>query len=316
MHTIERHINYLIQTDGCVDVPHIGTFTRYRQSAVIVNDTITPPTENIVFQANANDGKSLIASVAKANDITIEKATGIVGDKCTDIYDSLENGSVDFGDVGMLSYRRGSIIHTPANSRPIVNYPILELKPLHAEKSEQNPELPKYAQTQEVHESFLRSLHRTASSAAAIAILALITFIVTQLPHNNTEAQQASFGIDTTLPVTAVGTTLPTIAEQDASLILIFNTPADASCAVEYPVQNESPVQAPDENRYCMVVASLASLSEAQRFMSAHQGLSLLEKDGRYRVYAASAPTWDELMRIADTDKIFERFPSAWICRR
>ena len=44
--------------------------------------------------------------------------------------------------------------------------------------------------------------------------------------------------------------------------------------------------------------------------------LHVLENDGRYRVYALSGNTINDVKAQAAAEGLFERFPGAWVCRR
>lgn len=69
-------------------------------------------------------------------------------------------------------------------------------------------------------------------------------------------------------------------------------------------------------DRYCLVVASLQSMSQAEKFVKEHSDveLGILEKDGKYRVYAATGSTTNEALRAKDDDEIGRRFADAWVC--
>lgn len=69
-------------------------------------------------------------------------------------------------------------------------------------------------------------------------------------------------------------------------------------------------------DRYCLVVASLTSMDEAEKYMQAHRGLNLLVQDGKYRVYAATANSSTALRNAARNAGLFARYPGAWVCTR
>ncbi len=162
----------------------------------------------------------------------------------------------------------------------------------------------------------MRSLSRTASSAAAVAILILITFITSQLPgrRGGGEPLNATFGVETTAiaPSDALiprpGTSAPTV------LYLVTNTPADA--VIEVTPEPEPLMVADDP--YVLVVASLANDGEVERFMAAHpdEQLGLLRSQGRLRVFAATGSSVSSLQADATEAGLYNRYPNAWICRR
>ena len=67
-----------------------------------------------------------------------------------------------------------------------------------------------------------------------------------------------------------------------------------------------------------MVVASLASELEARKFVenSKDSSLGILEKDGRYRVYAAQGASVADVNALAAANGVSSRYPSAWVCRK
>ena len=71
------------------------------------------------------------------------------------------------------------------------------------------------------------------------------------------------------------------------------------------------------DDRYFLIVASLASLEEAQKFVASHryQPLEILTIDGRFRVYAATGNNPAETLAAA-RGEVARNFPNAWVCRR
>ncbi|MGM9860460.1 MAG: hypothetical protein ACI31C_06870, partial [Muribaculaceae bacterium] len=70
------------------------------------------------------------------------------------------------------------------------------------------------------------------------------------------------------------------------------------------------------EASYFLVVASLASQEEAQKFVNNSTiNLGILPAGPYYRIYAASGTTADEVLKAKQGD-IAERYPDAWVCRR
>ncbi len=65
---------------------------------------------------------------------------------------------------------------------------------------------------------------------------------------------------------------------------------------------------------YCVIVASFPVEEQANRYISENQGkkLGILQKDGKYRVYAATGSTYKE----ATAQKEHAGNPDAWICSR
>lgn len=91
---------------------------------------------------------------------------------------------------------------------------------------------------------------------------------------------------------------------------------SDASIALNGDMPKPSAVAARfnDSDRYCVIVASFPTKEQADLYVGSHSGRSfgILEKDGRYRVYSATASTYAGA--TAQMDLVGQ--PDAWICRR
>ncbi len=77
-----------------------------------------------------------------------------------------------------------------------------------------------------------------------------------------------------------------------------------------------------DSDPYCLIVASLATAEDAQRFIddqyrvNPKMALAVLQKDGRYRVYAATGTNKDALQAQASDVRISRQYKGAWVCAR
>lgn len=223
----------------------------------------------------------------------------------------------------LLRNADGCIGFVPQPAEPWL--PALTLTPLKA------PETVAPVAAPAMSDAFARSLRRTASSAAAIAIFAFLAFIFTQLPlgRNNPDEPLTAGLTPSTAPAR------PTIDFTPSSpLVLILNTPADASETISSeatptpatetgtttPARGETAAISADGNaddRYCLIVASLANADEAAKYLAtAPDGLRLIVIDGRYRIAALTGPTYADVQRAATASGLLTRYPSAWICRR
>jgi septal ring-binding cell division protein DamX len=73
-----------------------------------------------------------------------------------------------------------------------------------------------------------------------------------------------------------------------------------------------------NSGNYCLIVASLASLAEAEAYVakSKDTNLSVLAKDGHYRVYALTGESVADVQAKSRTTGVSARYPDAWVCRR
>lgn len=353
MTSIDLHIERLLATRSYVSVPGLGAFVSRRIPAAVEGDTISAPALSTAFDHYpdiADDG--LTASVARATRCDTATAAATVGADVQFVNQQLAiEGRYAIAGVGtLLRNADGSIGFEPQPAKPWL--PALTLTPLKA------PETVAPVAAPAMSDAFARSLRRTASSAAAIAIFAFLAFIFTQLPlgRNNADEPLTAGLTPSTAPAR------PTIDFTPSSpLVLILNTPADASEAVsienasvdgidgngtngraainrvrsseatparetatahapETPARGETAAISADGNaddRYCLIVASLANADEAAKYLAtAPDGLRLIIIDGRYRIAALTGPTYAAVQRAATASGLLTRYPSAWICRR
>lgn len=322
MNETKRHITYLLENRGIVGIPGIGTFTCHRRPASFDGVRLLPPGTTVSFEYDAENGDNvdLQHSVMLRSGVDSEQAFATVQQGIGDVRHDLNfKGESNIGEIGTIRQNEGvlSFVQNNGWSGPAFSYPEITLEPIHVNSEETSAA--DENEMEQRRQRMMRSMRRTASSAAAIAVFAFLTFIIAQLPKGNTTTTQASFGIEQPQPVTTFATTDPT-SRSNESLILIFNTPADASSEVVYdntPAESIVAEQNVNTERYCLVVASLANSDEAARYMaSAPAGVKMLQKDGRYRAYIMGAPTAEELMQKAQAADIYNTYPSAWVCRK
>lgn len=327
MNTTIRHISHLLRECDTVAVPGLGVFRRCYSSARFEGEALLPPSEHVVFVHGCDSDDNLLAvSLARSLACSVETSRGRIADDVAEIKNRLEAGlDVVVGDCGVLSaapalggimfeesarFKKANALSWLAPVEPLAVASVgSEIADEVVERHEKQRNV------------FMQSLQRTASSAAAIALLALIAFVASQLPRKSaSEPQMATFGIeriDFQSQSAPVEQSAP-----DKALLLILNTPADGMSVVDPEAERQRKAAvaepAPDSDRYFLVVASLASDSEARKFISAYPDslrLGVLETEGRYRVYAASGESFASTKAVADRTGLTKRFPTAWICR-
>ena len=75
---------------------------------------------------------------------------------------------------------------------------------------------------------------------------------------------------------------------------------------------SESVIPHNSEGRYYLVVSSLDTKAQADKFIAKHGGdLKVLEGDGRYRIYAAQSNSIKQLAKAKQLMK--NTYPDAWI---
>jgi len=110
----------------------------------------------------------------------------------------------------------------------------------------------------------------------------------------------------------------PVVATQESSLAvsreieLNIAIPRSESMAPQSAVGKSAGISAP--GRYLLVVGSFPSMKSALKYIGDDSRMAVMEMDGKYRIYIASAATNSEAH--AKADALRDEFPSVWICRR
>lgn len=317
MTTVNAHIQHYLRSGKLIALPGIGVFEPVRKSAVLDGNTLEAPSTSVVFTRSFDGSDStLAASITRKSGIEESAATHIVADETTQADSVLASrGTYVLEGVGTLTAGNNALSFAADGNilakgwlRPV------ELRPIETKASAPENIEAAAAALADRRNGLMRQLSRTASSAAAIAVLALITFIFSQLPSRHTQVRQtASIGIERI--VTPQEPVISTPGASESALVLVLNTPADGVAPAKTRAEKKA-----EANRYFMVVASLASEAEARSFIEQNSGkgfdLGVLCKDGRRRVYALSGATIDDVTEAARTGNLYSVFPSAWICTR
>ncbi len=312
MNTTKLHIERLLRERGIVAVPGLGTFVSRRISSTLTDGSLSAPSQGFSFEHYSGNlaDEELCASLARALECDTTHAANVLSEDVEAIRRELAiDGNSAIGDCGMLKAEGTQVSFTSADSNAWLK--ALALEPLSDVTVQENID----RAAEERRETFMRSLRRTASSAAAIAVFAVLAFVFSQLPGRKAgDPQVASMGFEQ--PALPVQPIMPG-GQAEPSLVLIFNTPADASCPVESEPVVIAQLPKEDKSKYCLVVASLASMADAQEYVNTYgEGYKILEKDGRYRIYTLSGESFDSLNRAAIEAGEYTRHPNAWICRR
>lgn len=316
MKLLISHICYLLGEHRIVPVPGLGTFMRVDKPAVIEDGMLVAPHSDIEFSEDVDShaGRILEYSIARALTIPAKDAQVLIESEVEELRKHLYSGeNVTLDGVGVLALNSGHIglVQDKQMGWSALSwYTSLPVAPLKAEQEAQ-----KNVPDPAVREAFMRSLSRTASSAAAIAVLILIAFITSQLPGRRgaSEPTYASFGVETTA-VAPTDALIPRPGNLNKALLLVLNTPEDGIIESSEAV----PSQVIPDDPFVLVVASLANQGEVDRYLHQHSGekLELLNVGGRYRVYAATGQSVVALQAQAGADGLYDKYPNAWICRR
>lgn len=311
------HIEYLLMGHDCVVVPGLGAFLVHETPAYYDAEAgrFMPPSRSLGFNQalTINDGL-LVESVARKRNITFDAARVEVESAVTSFRHQLMTAhSLPVGNLGMMT-GNDTLIFEPApissitmryaGLQPLAVAPIVENKP-------EVPERVVVAAKREV--SVPLSLKIAAS--VIIFIVACGVFFTTDSLMGKRQTNYASLdsGLRTQVecPVVAAQSQGLAVSREIELNIAIPHQEAEvaaAAQAVDVPAKNTAP------GRYLLVVGSFPAMKSALKHIGDDSRLAVMEMDGKYRVYAASAATNAEAH--AKADALRDEFPSVWICRR
>ena len=313
MFSIASHIEYLLLSHQCVVAPGLGAFLVHESPAFYDEATgcLMPPSRTIGFnpEVTINDGL-LAQSVARKERISIESARQKVESTIEAFRSQLRDSSpLPFGNLGDMSLSGTTIIFEPSPSSAVC-YRYMGLLPL--------PIVSQEVKSQKVHDT-TPEVSRESSSVvtlglriAASLILVLLgcgIFLTTDNLLGQRDSQRAS--LDSGLRASLPSVTPASIVSLPISREIVLNIARPSETRPITPAETsigETP------GRYLLVVGSFPTLEAAQRYTGEDSTLRILEMDGRYRIYAASASTYTEAARLAED--VRDTHPSVWICRR
>lgn len=328
MNCLLRHIEHLLATHDCVTIPGVGAVLAHRERAVA--DTaamrVLAPARAFTFNPALDHNDGLLASsVARAEGISYEAAAQRVEASAEAMRATLGRESrLQLGRIGALTrHSDGSLSFAPgrpdAISPATMWLPEVDLRAFACTQTAADTPR-RSAATRSVRPGVPRRVAaRALRAAAAVALLMAVGLtLITPLKVDN--PRYASLGVE---PTAAVAPASASIADElpgraTAPVVLVLRQHADAATVVDTAAIAAARVASAPRRSYCLVVASLDSDSEAQRYL-ASQGdpsLRVLVSGDRYRVYAAEAATPEAVLADAAARGITERYPSSWICRR
>ncbi|MCH5327043.1 MAG: hypothetical protein J1E29_07570, partial [Duncaniella sp.] len=166
-----------------------------------------------------------------------------------------------------------------------------------------------------------RSAVRRALLAAAsvIGVLLCIAFVFnSRVNFDDCRQQLASMNIDFS---EKLNTLTSVFSKQNNTIAESVSEPEDSIplsreiiLSISMPPQETPVVAVSRPDRYLIIVGSFPSASAAGRFIGGDDSLGVIEMDGNYRVYAASASNYAEAK--AKSEIVSERFAAVWICHR
>lgn len=301
-----EHIRYLLRKHDCVIVPNLGAFiAKYRGSHIDGSRRILmPPVREIEFNENLrHDDNLLLNSVIRRNHYSRIIASEALSAAVEAVKIRLDAGlKVTFISIGTISQTNDGLTFT-SDSNSSQNFyrylPVLTVAPISrisAQTSEDNTgkATPVFNPTDHYRTNYW------------IKIAAILAIIIT-------------FGIAFLSGSSERGFITPNLASIGLTHSAPSLRPLQQELYIALPDKEESKAEIIPEylsiDEYCLVIASLTSRKDAQRFISSQKikKLQILESEGRYRVYIATGATKESLQAAQSYYAQF--FQGAWICK-
>lgn len=313
--SIVSHIEFLLMSHDCVIIPGIGAILAHNVPAYFnsKSEKWLAPARVMSFNPELSRTDGLLAqSVARRDNLSMTAASAVVKQQCDALRHKLETERhLEFGAVGALSLSAdGRMTFTPGTagwlSPSTMWLPSLSLSRAKEDTSSFGERIAAEAHRRRR----LKNIYRSVSAVACIAVIFALGWIVVEDLNSAALIQTASVAPVETAEKDNDGVFIGAVSDAPADVIL-SQEPAAEQPAVDEPLQNHDP-------KYMLIVASLSSEAEARKFISQYKGVSLgvFVNDGRYRIYAASGDSWDEVAAQAYSSEISELFPSSWVCSR
>lgn len=338
MNRVIRHSEYLLRSNDCVILPGLGAVLAHSESARLDEATgiLMPPSRQFSFNSQLTHNDGLIASsVALSENIGYEAALQIVNEEIETMrHQLLADGELSLGHIGLLRADGDKTLFEPYDASALTPG-LIWLPALRTVKLSERIKAEKESSANIGRRRRMSPVAKAARVAAAIAIAICLGFMIST-PITTEDAQFASLAPETVkAPSHKAESLFARPGTATAPLVLILKRHEDAATTADTtakitaaaPTLKETsaesvkaaiakPLRFDENDRYCLVVASLATREEAERFITRNrkQQLGVLPKDGRYRVYAATGTTASGAQSAAA--ELADRYPDAWVCRR
>ena len=292
MTSIIQHIEYQMALHDCVVVPGWGALVAQHTPASYDADArvFRCPHRAIAFNAsvNHNDGL-LVNSIMRRDGLSYDNAMRTIDDQVSTYRRQIAQGrEVAFGHLGIFKAAKGGAMEfVPFGGTGRDEY--FGLVDLHVATLEQKSQpLPAAVSTHErARDEFMRYVKRTWQVAASVVVLVALTIMLTT----------------------------PRVVNTDDTAQASFNVPAiQAPSAPAVQPVPQQPVE--EQGRYYLVVCTMGSQHQAQKFIDRHGAdfqskLRVYHRGRHYFVYVARGDNKDALHEQAHT--LPPKYHDAWI---
>ncbi len=311
------HIEFLLQTHDCVVIPGLGAVLAHGVAPRYVAEEGRWIAPRRVFSFNPalsrTDGL-LADSVARKRQISKDAAASEVRKAVESMRRMLEaEHRLDLGAVGVLEMNGENLLSFTPGKCDWLSPGTMWLP------SPTVGLLPKASDIVRKHEAIDRRrdvsgiMKRVAQIAACVAVMVGLGWAAVRNIADVSGEQFASIAPAHTDNVVEPGI----MADNTPIVVILAKAPAD-EVIENTPVKQAVSVTDNKSDSYFLIVGSFNTRNEAEKYISQHTEipLGILEKDGRYRVYAAGGSTAAEVYAAARSETISSRYPDSWVCRK
>lgn len=331
MNSIYDHIEYLIRRNDCVIIPDFGALVAHYQSAYIDKETgiMMPPSRLIGFNPTIkhNDG-TLASSISRRCKISYDSAVSSVAEQVNTMRYQLDaEGEIAIGRLGLLKKNSTDNIEFEqqvhfATSSEFIGYSPISIIPISKKSEENTNNISATVKKDTIQFTIKRDFYRIAASIAVIICLGFM-LSTPVIEHN---ADYASLSVTTNnIEYTPITRIIPQISPDD----IMISIPSDENAKISVDTLNnkiditnvntinDNGYRINSDDNYCLIVASLASRELAEKYIAnSNDNLGLLEKDGKFRIYASTGTTPKQAMEPTGHESFAKKYPGAWVCRR
>ncbi len=334
---ISEHIGFLIRHHDCVIIPGWGALIAQYCPAKIdeENGVMLPPSRVLGFNgAIAHNDAMLAMSVSRRKGISYDGAVSIVAQEVDALRHQLAaDGEVAIPKIGIFKQNSdNAVTFNPfpemESSSEFIGLTAVDVTPIVERRNASRKKDQEYTKRKDdvIYLPVSRSIFKIAASLILLIGLGLVlsTPIVDDkinyasistpavtMPEPDEVQLKPTDGLElfVAMPLADDGVAIDERATKE--VIKGGNVPNEV-CAGENAVRFET------EDRYCLVIASLASRELADRYMAEldFESLGLLEMDGKYRVYVATGSTFSQAVALMRDSGFASKYPDAWVCRR
>lgn len=316
MQTVSRHIIYLVMRHDCVIVPKWGAFLSARESAHFDEATgsWTPPMRRITFNPSLTHNDGLLAtSIARGSDFTFETASQLIDNTIEEWNRTLlSTGELYMDGIGTFVSNPGaSPTFTPKTSDSASNAALFGLPVITTEVIGTSAETETQQPTRRFSPQTLTN-HLLRAAASVAIIVAVAATLLTTIGKSHDGLYTASL-----FNTASSSTEINDCCSDDIS-DLTSTTSETRELRIALAGSKGEPITVDTTHRYYLIVASLASQDEADRFIASQpknmrDRLNVLRGESRYRVYVGSASTFSAAYDIRKLEDYTSRYPDAWV---